>query len=277
MKKRIDDFLSESHQTKRVANLSLGRGRQLAIWQNSRDEIHYNATQGHTFSLYLNGGSGTRRVDGGTKNGEPGTLCVFPEGHSSSWEITETFKFLHFYVANDILRSAYAQTHDHDARRLDLAERTFAAPGALEQPLRKMAQAALDGEVLAADIGFSEMVAALVDRPIRLTGGLPRKVLREVNEWIDEHIDTDIRLSDLANIAELSEFHFHRMFQQTCGMTPHNWVTQFRIMRAKQLLKQEPMTQVALACGFSSQSHFIRRFKEQIGVTPGQYRRMVAS
>lgn len=277
MNKRIDDFLSASHQTKRLADMPLGRGRHLAIWQNSHDEVQYSATSGHVFSLYLNGGSGTRRVDGKVKTGEPGTLCVFPEGHSSRWQITETFQFMHLYVANDVLRAAYAKTHDQDARRLDVAERIFATPGKLEQPLLKMARAALDGDVLAADVGFSDMVAALVDRPIHLTGGLSRKVLRDVNEWIDANLDADIRLSDLAMLAGLSEFHFHRMFHKTCGMTPHNWVIQFRIMRAKQLMKKEPMTQVALACGFSSQSHFIRRFKEQMGVTPGQYLRMVAS
>lgn len=277
MKNRIDDILAASHRTKRLASLSMGRGRQLAIWQNSLDEIQYNVTSGHAFSLYLKGGGGTRRVDGKGQKGEPGTMCVFPEGHSSDWQITEVFQFMHFYVANDVLRAAYAKIHDQDARRLDIAEQFFVAPGQLEQPLRNMARAALDGDVLAADVGFSDMVAAMKNRTIRLTGGLSGKVLRNVNEWIDAHIETDIRLSDLAALAGLSEFHFHRMFQQTCGMTPHNWVMQCRIVRAKQLLKQEPMTQVAAACGFSSQSHFIRRFQEHTGVTPGQYLRLIAS
>lgn len=277
MKKRVDDFLSASQQTKRLAHLSMGSGRQLAVWQNSHDEIQYSATSGHVFSLYLNGGAGTHRVDGKGKTGVPSTLCVFPEGHSSEWQITETFEFVHLYVANDVLRGAFARTHDQDARRLEILEQTFAVPGALELPLRRMAQATLSGDLLAADAGFSDMVAGLFDRPIRLTGGLSQKVIRDVTEWVDAHIDAEIRLSDLASLAGLSEYHFHRMFNQTCGMTPHNWVTKLRIIRAKKLLGQEPMTQVALACGFSSQSHFIRRFKEQMGVTPGQYLRVLSS
>ena len=276
MKKRVDDFLSASHRTKRLANLSLGSGRHIAVWQNSHDEIQYNATSGHVFSLYLDGGSGTRRVDGRGKTGKPATLCVFPEGHSSDWQITETFKFVHLYVANDVLRAAYAKSHDQDARRLDIAEQTFADPGKLEVPLRKMALAALRDDVLAADTGFSDLVAALTDRPVHLKGGLSKRVLRDVDEWIDAHLDDDIRLSDLAALAGLSEFHFHRMFRESSGMTPHHWVTYVRITRAKELLRQIPMSQVAMSCGFSSQSHFIRRFKEQVGVTPGQYVRKIA-
>ncbi|TLP64394.1 helix-turn-helix transcriptional regulator [Parasedimentitalea maritima] len=275
MKKRVDEFLSASRQTKRLASLSLGRGRQLAVWHNSHDEIQYNATSGHVFSLYLNGGAGTRRVDGSVKSGEPGTLCVLPEGHSSEWQITETFQFVHLYVANDALRAAYAKTHDQDARRLDIAEQTFTAPGVLERPMLKMAQAALDGDVLAADSSFSDMVAGLEDRPVRLVGGLSSRVVRDVNDWIEAHIDGEIRLYDMAKLAGISEYHFHRMFSLTCGMTPHNWVTRIRVELAKKLLKQEPMAGVAVACGFSSQSHFIRRFKEQMGVTPGQYVRMI--
>jgi AraC family transcriptional regulator len=111
---------------------------------------------------------------------------------------------------------------------------------------------------------------------VHLKGGLSKRVLRDVDEWIDAHLDDEIRLSDLAALAGLSEFHFHRMFRASSGMTPHHCVTYLRILRAKDLLLQIPMSEVAMSCGFSSQSHFIRRFKEQVGVTPGQYVRKIA-
>jgi AraC family transcriptional regulator len=275
--KRVDHFLSASHRTKRLASLPFGVGRQLTVWQNSHDELQYNATSGHVFSLYLKGGAGTRRVDGGVKPGRPGKLCIFPEGHSSEWQITEIFQFVHLYVADSALRGAFAKIHDQDARRLDITERTFVEPGALEKPLQELARAALEQDILAADIGFSNLVAALGNQPVCLQSGLSRKAVKDVNAWIDANIDADIRLKDLAAITKLSEYHFHRMFIQSCGMTPHNWVTHLRISRAKQMLKKAPMSQVALACGFSSQSHFIRRFKEHMGVTPGQYNRLTTS
>lgn len=277
MKKRIDDFLAASSRTTRVADLPFGEGRQLSVWRNSQDEVQYNATNEHAFSLYLNGGGGTNRVDGTFRQGRPGSLCVFPQGHSSQWQITETFQFVHLYVADDILRSAFAQTHDQDARRLNIDEKTFAPPEKLEIPLRKMAMAAIDGDFIAADVSFSEMVAALVDKPINLTGGLSPKVLRDVRAWVEAHMESNIKLSDLAALAGLSEFHFHRMFKASCGVSPHNWITQLRIIRAKEILVKQPLAQVSVACGFSNQSHFTRRFKEQTGVTPGAYRRLTAS
>jgi len=238
---------------------------------------YLNEGLGQACSLYLNGGSGTRRIDGLAKKGAPGALCIFPEGHSSTWHITEMFQFMHLYVDDDVLRAAFARTHDKDARRLDISEKILTSPGSLEQPLRQMAKASFDGDVLAADVGFSEMVAELTDRPLQLSGGLSQRVLRDVIEWVSENFETNIRLSDFAEIAGLSEFHFHRMFRQTCGVSPHNWLIQFRVERAKTILMHEPMANVSVACGFSSQSHFIRRFKQQTGVTPGQYVRLMSS
>ncbi|GAA6209277.1 AraC family transcriptional regulator [Cognatishimia sp. WU-CL00825] len=274
MRHRVDEFLSASERTQRLGNLPMGRGRQLAVWQNSHDEIQYSATRGHVFSLYLNGGSGTRRVDGKVKSGAPATLCVFPEGHSSEWQINETFRFVHLYVADELLRSAFSQVHEKDARQLDIDERTFVDPGALEQPMRAMAQATLTGDIMSAEAGFADLVAALGHQLVALKGGLTRRAIREVSDWVNAHIAEDIKLSDLAQLAGLSEFHFHRMFRQSCGMAPHAWVTQMRLMRAKDMLTSESMAQIALACGFSSQGHFIRRFKDQYGVTPGQYLRL---
>ncbi|MGB0960186.1 MAG: helix-turn-helix domain-containing protein [Halocynthiibacter sp.] len=260
-----------------MADLSLGRGRKISIWQNSHDQVEYSTTQGHVFSLYLKGGGGTRRIDGGTQSGKPDTLCIFPEGHSSEWEITDEFQFVHLYVTDDILRASYSEVHNKDARRLDITERIFAAPERLKRPLLQMAHATVQGDLLSADTAYFELVSNLSEKPIHLNGGLSQNVLRHVNEWIDAHIEDDIRLSDLAHIANLSEFHFHRMFVKSCGTTPHKWIMHRRILRAKTLVAKEPMTHVALACGFSSQSHLIRRFKEHVGVTPGQYLRMISN
>lgn len=273
MAKRVVDILSASRRAKCLASLSLGLGRELAVWENSHDEVQYNAIQGHAFSLYLKDGTGTSRIDGKGEKGGPGAFCIFPEGHSSHWHINDTFQFVYLYVEDDILRSAFARVHDQDARRIDVSERTLIAPGAFEAPLRRMAKASMDGDIVSADIGFFEMVAALGDRPVHLSGGLSQKNLRDVIEWVDENLEANIRLSDLAALANLSEFHFHRMFRQTCGLPAHEWLTQLRIERAKTLMGDLPMSEVALACGFSSQSHFIRRFKKQIGATPGQYLR----
>jgi transcriptional regulator GlxA family with amidase domain len=67
-----------------------------------------------------------------------------------------------------------------------------------------------------------------------------------------------------------------RVFQQATGMTPHTYVLDVRIKRARQLLHQgQAIAQVAQATGFVDQSHFHKQFKRILGVTPGQYRKFL--
>ncbi|MNE61468.1 HTH-type transcriptional activator RhaS [compost metagenome] len=77
-------------------------------------------------------------------------------------------------------------------------------------------------------------------------------------------------LVDLAAHAELSEFHFARMFKHSTGQAPHQYVMQVRLQQAEKLLRNTlmPLTQIALDCGFSSASHFSHRFKAFYGHTP---------
>ena len=75
-------------------------------------------------------------------------------------------------------------------------------------------------------------------------------------------------------MAGLSRYHFLRAFRRETGVTPHAYLTGRRIAAAKALLAgDQPLSEVALACGFYDQSHFSRSFKGCTGLTPGQYRR----
>jgi AraC-like DNA-binding protein len=96
--------------------------------------------------------------------------------------------------------------------------------------------------------------------------------IRRAREYIDEHFADSISLAYLGQLANLSPFHFHRMFRQTVGMPPHAYQTQVRINRAKQLLRQRhPLSSVAFNTGFADQSHLTRHFHRLVGVTPGRF------
>jgi len=84
-----------------------------------------------------------------------------------------------------------------------------------------------------------------------------------------------LSLGDLAAEANLSEFHFARMFRASFGVAPHEWVMQQRLARAQDLLRNTtlPLATVAERCGFASASHFSRRFALQLGASPSCYRR----
>ncbi|MEG4942592.1 helix-turn-helix transcriptional regulator [Microcoleus sp. F4-D5] len=75
---------------------------------------------------------------------------------------------------------------------------------------------------------------------------------------------------ELAGIAQLSPYYFSRAFKQSVGISPHQYVIQQRVERAKQLLLQGNMSlyEIAIACGFTHQSHLTRHFKRLTGVTP---------
>ena len=105
-------------------------------------------------------------------------------------------------------------------------------------------------------------------------GGLPPKVLRRVNEYIDVHLEQTVRLKELAKVAGLSVFHFARAFKRSVGVTPNRYLSQRRVLRAQQLLADSDMSlsQIAFATGFSDQSYFARRFREQVGTTPSKFR-----
>ena len=85
-----------------------------------------------------------------------------------------------------------------------------------------------------------------------------------------------IRLNDLAKITKTSTYHFCRLFKKTTGMTPYQYVMQQRIELGKQLLKENSsIAEIALSCGFASQSSFTTAFRKYVGVTPKTYRQKI--
>ncbi len=273
MQSTVTEFLKRSPTACAIAQLDLGRGRNVTVWENHSDRITYDSPTGHTFSYYLQGGQGTQRLDGEAKAGWPGAVCVMPAGQSSCWKITTPFRFVHLHIPDSTLAASFAHIHDCDARRLQLQESTFIRSAAIADPLTQMAMAATEGDILHADTAVAELVAHLPVNMPRLKAGLSPFQMRRVDAWIDGHLHTSIRLIDLAAETGLSEFHFHRMFRMCRGVSPHKWVTARRIEAAKlRLSGPEPIAEIAQACGFSCQSHLTRAFKAETGLTPGRYR-----
>ena len=111
-----------------------------------------------------------------------------------------------------------------------------------------------------------------------LRGGLAAWQKMKVADYIEEHLDEEISLSDLAIITRLSPFHFARAFKQSFGEPPHRYHMARRMERAKALLKLPALTvtEVGLTLGFSELSSFTTAFRRCAGTTPSDYRRKVA-
>jgi AraC family transcriptional regulator len=105
------------------------------------------------------------------------------------------------------------------------------------------------------------------------SGGLPQHQLVQVLDYLHSHLDQPVKLADLANLVGISQFHFSHLFKQAMGVAPYRYLQQQRIERAKQLLQtKQPITEIALACGFSSHSHLSKQFRQYTGITPSAYR-----
>jgi len=121
-----------------------------------------------------------------------------------------------------------------------------------------------------------ERAKAADERPVR--GGLPSWQQKRLADFIEEHLAEDISLAALAELADLSLYHFARAFNQSFGMPPHRYHWARRMDRAKSLLRAPtlPVTQIGSQIGFCETSSFTRAFRKFTGLTPSEYRRQQA-
>ena len=102
------------------------------------------------------------------------------------------------------------------------------------------------------------------------TDGLPLYKLKIVKEYIEAHLERALSLDELAQVTNMSVGHFSRLFKQSTGYTPHQYLIRRRVKRAKELLrhKQLSIADVAYQVGFANQGHLNYHFKRCTGITP---------
>lgn len=146
----------------------------------------------------------------------------------------------------------------------------------------ELGQAAAEGR---SDVGLDEvgliMIARFVDiasdrRRESVAGGArDRRRMVEAASWIDQASHRTIGLGDAARQADLSPFHFLRLFTRVIGVTPHQYLVQSRLRHAARLLSDEArtVTDIAYDVGFADLSNFVRTFHRAAGVSPRGFRR----
>lgn len=107
-------------------------------------------------------------------------------------------------------------------------------------------------------------------------GGLGPARLRTIKELVYARMEDELTLIEMAQAVELSPAHFSRMFRESTGETPHQFVLRQRVERAREMLREAEMRvlDVAVACGFKTQQHFARIFRRMCGASPSEYRRV---
>lgn len=100
--------------------------------------------------------------------------------------------------------------------------------------------------------------------------------VRKVKQMIQSRYADPLTLSEMAQTAGLSRYHFIRVFQNATGLSPHAYLTQERVFHARDAIEQgNSLADTALMTGFSDQSHMTRQFKSIIGTTPGRFRKTI--
>ncbi|MEO1350513.1 MAG: AraC family transcriptional regulator [Cyanobacteria bacterium J06635_15] len=109
------------------------------------------------------------------------------------------------------------------------------------------------------------------------TDGLSQNRLTQLMDYIYAHLDSDLSLNQLAQLVDMSPHYFSQLFKQSTGLSPHQYIIQCRINRAKALLRntQKSIAEIAYQVGFANQSHLNRHFKRTVGATPRQFRAQV--
>jgi AraC-like DNA-binding protein len=147
--------------------------------------------------------------------------------------------------------------------------------------LGELAQAAADGR---SDVGLDEVGHAFASRFVEVVSGRPQKLAPatardrrravETALWIDAHSHRPIDLEDAAGQADISPFHFLRLFSGVLGVTPHQYLLRSRLRHAARLLADDErsVTDVAYDVGFGDLSNFVRTFHRAAGVSPRRFR-----
>ncbi|TFH79602.1 helix-turn-helix transcriptional regulator [Pseudomonas kribbensis] len=105
-------------------------------------------------------------------------------------------------------------------------------------------------------------------------GTITGRRLRLLDEFIDAGLNGPLGIQSMAQLLELSEGYFIRAFKQATGKSPHSYLIDRRLARARALMRDSKasLAEIALACGFNSQAHMTSAFKQRLGVSPAQMR-----
>lgn len=213
-----------------------------------------------------------------------GDLCITPAGIHSGYHAEGNDHYLYVQISSRFLQQVAEEALEINPDRVEVTPALQVRNPQLEQLLRLLQSELRQGgrmgrlyvESLANALGVNLLHdhSATQPRIVQYEGGLGDRKLLQITRYIDSALDQSIKLANLAQLAGMSQSHFSRLFKQSMGLSPHQYLLRQRVERAKQLLKDtsQPVVEIALACGFDSHSHFSRQFRQITGVTPKAYR-----
>ena len=268
-----------------------------AKWQLPAHRVRTDCRTDNILVWRRRGASPIAKTTGGKLQHEyavPGSFTFIPSGEYAQYAIEGASVYLEVYVAPSLLQDFAAE---HDLGSAEAAIRPVLAQSdpwlagyfqmmETEIELYRTPQLSFDGlllgqaqQLLAAHLlraysGFARNRLEKMNRAAQARALRPH-LLKRVYEYIDAQLGSDIRLTDLAQLAHVSERHFIRAFQAATGCTPYRFVVKQRLQACADLLRARPdlsIADIAATMGFRSRPHFTAKFVESFGITPHAYR-----
>jgi AraC family transcriptional regulator len=205
---------------------------------------------------------------------ENAIICVLPAGIGAHIQCTQKLQIRSFAFDPEFARRVFTRhafLHEQwnlaDPIISDFSNRMFAAMSIPNFPERTYGES-LAILCIAQFLQREKNTDALHER-----GKLSPRQLQTVIAFAHDSMQSDIGLMDLASLVHLSAYHFGRLFKQTIGLSPYQYILQMRIEYAKKLILENagPLGEIAYQLNFSDQAHFSNAFRKATGISPRQY------
>ncbi|PSB05378.1 AraC family transcriptional regulator [filamentous cyanobacterium CCP2] len=263
----------------------------LELFQQPKFEIAEHQHTMHVIACGLSDvqgicSAGERWLDGKRERERrsAGDIAIVPAGvaHRCNWDTAAQFMVL--AVEPALLREVGQDWVNPDA--IELVPRFMSQQDSLIQSIFSTLQTEAASGAMGSHLLVDSLKTALAIHLLRNycttrprifsnADGLSSSKLQQVKDYVNNHLHQDLKLNELAAIVQISPYHFLRLFKLRVGLTPHQYILQCRIDKAKSLLQHSHLSiaEIALRVGFCDQSHFTRYFKRVVGVTPMQFLR----
>ena len=214
---------------------------------------------------------------------QQGMVTVKPSGAYYQYSTTEANQFIMLELEPKFIDRLAADWVNPDITRLIPVFSSEVDPLILQLALAlktELKSGCLGGKIYSDSI-ITALTAHLIRNYANFVPQLPKEYrglapnkLDNVIDYIQTYLELNLGIGELADLLGLSPFYFSRLFKESTGFTPYQYISGQRMERAKQLLQNTDIAiaEIALRCGFSSQSSFSTAFRKAVGVTPKAYR-----
>lgn len=214
----------------------------------------------------------------------PGAIVIIPAGHDGRWDIEGVVDVSHVYLTQERLQKSAEMVAG--GRAVELLDRVCFDDPKMTHILTLLSDEQATGDP-SARLFLEQAIDLLCTQLVRghsSFGALPDPApkrgladwqIRRVTTYMRSMMEQEIGLDELAALVSLSRFHFCTAFRLATGKTPHQWLTNLRIARAKEMLADPllPVTEIGLCVGYQTPSSFAASFRKLVGVAPSEFRR----